>query len=392
MSQPTTETFTCLYCGFSKSIQQASLEHAIPKSLGGAHAPSHFKIYNVCTKCNNDLGSYVDASFSKSWFVSNGLATAAHRLYDGTNKVALPLTCLGPVNIPGLHVPKDFVAESWLGPSGETMVWIRPKSDELYWFAGGDPRHRSEPSTVYWFPTSDDPMRWKIGSDSLTAAFKKRKHARKLLGVPCEGFPGRGHPEGFDAPSELEMQDIAAIRSQMGTLSARIGLKLDFDRRFICKLALGVGYSLFGQPFAADPYADELRKGCWPKGEAKISVRGVSWLSHVGDSLRGIAGYPGAVSLIVLHMGDDFALIVSIDEGTPFIMALAPGGLHSERVNNFQGYALLLFPSLRSSVELTVQQLFAHRGGSSRNSELKEIDKQLRRAKQFWESLPRLRG
>src|SRR6185312_766759 len=184
------ETFVCLYCDCTHLTEQSSLEHVIPQSLGGAHAPDRFKLRNVCKKCNNDLGAFVDASFAKSWFVTNGLAMAAHKLYDGTNDVPLPLTCIGAIDVPDLDLPMGYLAELWIGPSGESMVWLRPKEETLYWYAGGNPRHRAEPSTAYWFPTSDDTTRLKIGSDSLIAAFKKRKNTRKVIGAACHGFPG----------------------------------------------------------------------------------------------------------------------------------------------------------------------------------------------------------
>lgn len=84
-----TESFVCLYCGYPHATEQATLEHAIPQSLGGAHAPDRLKLRNVCKKCNNDLGAFVDASFAKSWFVTNGLATAAHKLSRPRSRLAI---------------------------------------------------------------------------------------------------------------------------------------------------------------------------------------------------------------------------------------------------------------------------------------------------------------
>jgi hypothetical protein len=104
--------FNCLYCGYPKPQEESTLEHAIPRALGGAHVPDRYKLRNVCKKCNNDLGSFVDASFAKSWFVTNALAMAAHKLYDGTNEVPLPLTCMGPIDVADLQMPNDYVAES----------------------------------------------------------------------------------------------------------------------------------------------------------------------------------------------------------------------------------------------------------------------------------------
>lgn len=382
-----TETFVCLYCCYTHPTEQSSLEHAIPQSLGGAHAPDRFKLRNVCKKCNNDLGAFVDASFGKSWFVTNGLATAAHKLYDGTNEVPLPLTCIGPIDVPDLDVPKGYLAEFWIGPSGESMVWLRPKDETLYWYAGGNPRHRAEPSTVYWFPTSDDTTRLTIGSDSLMAAFKKRKNTRKVMGAACHGFPGNGYPSGFDAPDAADVANIAVIRAQMEQFHGRVPLNLQFDTRFICKLALGVGYSLFGNAFASTDHAKEFRKGCWPKNQTQIGVRGVSMFGNKNPVLERFASYPGAVVLVVASTGDGYALMMTIDEGKPFVVGLAPASLRSPTVDPSEGYALLLLPSTRQHVETTFAGLVGHRSGEWQNHALTAIDARLGRAAQFWSSL-----
>lgn len=382
-----TDAFICLYCGYSKPAQQSTLEHAIPQSLGGAHAPDRFKLRNVCGKCNNDLGTFVDASFAKSWFVANGLATAAHKLYDGTNKIPLPLICIGAVEIPGLEVPAGYLTESWIGPSGELMVWLRPKDESLYWYVGGNPRDRTKPSTVYWFPTSDDPMRLKIGSDSLFAAFKKRKNARKLMGVPCHGFPGNGYPPGFDAPDSTDAVNIAAIRARIAEFHGRASFNAEFDYRFISKLALGVGYSLFGGAFTSTRHAEEFRKGCWPKEHAQIEVHGIPTFGAAVPLVDRVASYPGAVVLTVLLVGDSYALAMTIDGGRPFVVSLAPATLSSSIVDKLEGYTLLLFPSIRHHVETTFAGLIGHRSKSWSNSALTAIDERLARADQFWSAL-----
>ncbi|TAN07151.1 MAG: HNH endonuclease [Rhodanobacteraceae bacterium] len=384
-----TDTFACLYCGYPYPTEQSTLEHAIPQSLGGALAPDRFKLHNVCKKCNNDLGAYVDASFAKSWFVTNGLATAAHKLYASVDDAPLPLTCMGPIDFADLAVPEGCLAELWLGPSGESMFWLRPKDEMLYWYSGGNPRHRAEPSTVYWFPTSADPTRLKIGSDSLFSAFKKRKNARKVMGVACHGFPGNGYPPGFDVPDGTDMANVVAIQAQMEGFHCRVPFNLQFDTRFICKLALGVGYSLFGDAFASTENAKELRKGCWPKNQTQIGVRGVPMFGSKDPVLERFMGYPGAVVLVVTSTIDGFVLMMTIDEGKPFIVGLAPASLCSSAVTP-EGYALLLFPSIRRCVEMTFVELVGHHDRSWPHRSLAEIDVQLARSAKFWSTLARL--
>lgn len=382
--------FDCMYCGYSKPQSDSTLEHGIPQALGGAHAPDRFKFRNICTKCNNDLGAYVDASFAKSWFVINGLATAAKKLYDGANDVPVPPVCMGPIEIPGLQLADGQIAESWLGPSGEHLIWVRLKDETLYWYSGGNPRHRREASTVYWFPTSDDPRRWRIGMESLFAAFKSHKNTRKVMGVRCEGFPGNGYPPGFDVPNDTDIANIAAIRAQNSGFRGQIALNAKFDLRFLSKLGLAVGYGLFGDAFLPTQHATEFRKGCWPKKHSHLAVRGASMFGAPTPELDRFLCYPGAVVLSVMRADDQYCLVLSVDQGRSATVSLAPANLKCAAMDIEEGYCLLLFPSLRHYVETTVANLIGHRSGTFPHPDLALIDQRLARAERFWAALPPL--
>jgi hypothetical protein len=379
--------FECLYCGNLHSADQSSEEHAIPQSLGGSFAPDRFKLKNVGRKCNNDLGQFVDASFTKSWFVSNELAMAAHKLYVGMDDFPLPLTCLGQMDVPGIQMPDGYTSEFWVGPSGETVAWLRPHDEVLYWYVGGDPRRRKMPSTVYWFPTSDDMSRLKMGLQSLGAAFKRRKKTRKIIGVQCQGFPGNGYPHGFDVPTELDTCNIAAIRESMPKFGGRMAVNVEFDYRFIAKFSLGVGYGIFGEAFLSTDHAKEFRKGCWPRNYDLIQMRGAPSFGGVApfDPFgREFLGYPGAVVITVMLAGDSYVLSLTVNEGRPFVVSLAPATLQTSLVNSLNGYSLLLFPSMRHSIETTLVGLIAHRNKSYKNHALTAIDERLERSKAFW--------
>lgn len=383
--------FECLYCGNLHPTDQCTEEHAIPQSLGGDCAPERFKLRNVGRKCNNDLGQFVDASFTKSFFVSSSLAMAARKLYEGIDNFPLPLICLGQVDVQGIRIPDGYVSEFWVGPSGETLVWLRPHDERVYWYAGGNPLDRKMPSTLYWFPTSDDPTRLKIGFQSLNAAFKSRKKTRRVLGVPCHGFPGNGYPQGFDMPSELDIANISSIRDQMGEIRGKFSFNCDFDYRFVAKLSLGVGFSLLGEQFLSTEHAAEFRKACWPEKHSQIEMYGTPSLGVRNSSHLEFIGYSGAVVITVMPAGHDYALSLSVDEGRPFTVALAPSSLKSSLIDPFMGYCLLLFPSLRLSLETTLIELIAHRRGSSKNRFLAAIDERMERSRFFWSMLAPLR-
>ncbi|MCZ7009903.1 hypothetical protein, partial [Salmonella enterica] len=89
----------------------------------------------------------------------------------------------------------------------------------------------------------------------------------------------------------------------------------------------------------------EARKGVWPPSDGtKSAIRGTSTLFAGGTPFAKVAGYPGAVAIIVMKSGSSWSMCASIDEKLPFIIELGPGSMTSQHVNPEQGYALLLFP------------------------------------------------
>ena len=88
-------TFNCLYCSSDKSASESSLEHAVPQFMGGDFAPAQFMLRNVCKTCNSRRGLFVDGSYAKSWFITNGLAQASYLLYTGLSDNLISLIFMG---------------------------------------------------------------------------------------------------------------------------------------------------------------------------------------------------------------------------------------------------------------------------------------------------------
>uniref|UniRef100_UPI0018DEDF62 HNH endonuclease n=1 Tax=Pseudomonas asplenii TaxID=53407 RepID=UPI0018DEDF62 len=108
----------CIYCLLEKDESDFTLEHVIPKFLGGAYAPDALKTHDACDKCNNNLGLFVDASFEKNWLVHNHLKMAALAFYDPRQPIGIPLICMGNSDLAPPKTPKDHICESWLGSLG----------------------------------------------------------------------------------------------------------------------------------------------------------------------------------------------------------------------------------------------------------------------------------
>ena len=372
--------FTCLYCDNEKQRIESSLEHAIPQFLGGKYAPKNFQIPNVCTSCNNKLGLWVDASYAKSWFITNNLAEAARLLCTKPDDPGLPLRCIGKAEIPDLNVPANHIAEYWIGPSGESIVWIRPHDERMDTYVGGNPIDtKKKPSVVYYFPVSASQDKWRLGLRSFCRAFEKRK-VRKILCAELQDLDKTViDPKifGFDTSIACDTINRETIRKAInaGKIQGKIAVNMKFDQRFICKFALGIGYSLFGNDFLKHSTAFEIRKGVWPASDAtKSMIRGVSTLFAGDTPFAKIVGYPSAVAIIVMKIGFTWSMCVSIDEKISFVIELGPCSMTSQYVNSDEGYVLLLFPYLEKFVEITMTALVTHKQGVMKHSTLEEID------------------
>lgn len=387
-------SFVCLYCEHDKSKSEESLEHAIPQFMGGEFAPLQYMLRNVCKQCNNRLGLFVDASYAKSWFVTNGLSIAAHRLYTDQTDPPLPLVCMGLSKITGLVLDDGQIAENWMGPSGETVIWLRAHDERLHGYSGGNPiDKKKEPSTAYFCPTSQDPVRWQIGIASFLQMFRHNK-VRKVLCVKAVGQSGETLFPGFDAPTIDDETNVSAIMAALssGRGGGQIDIHVRFDQRFLAKMALGVGYSLFGEPYLDTDIAKETRKTCWPKNGEPGKTRGSTTFNAPKEPLLAkFIGYPGAVVLAVINTGASYALSATIDQAIPFIVELAPSELTSQFICPDKGYALVLFPSLGITIEMTLLDLIAHSSGAQKHPELEVIDARFGKSVEFWSQLSPIR-
>lgn len=390
------EDFDCLYCGKTKKSKESSLEHAIPQFMGGDSAPQHFHLSNVCATCNNRLGLFVDASYGKSWFITNTFATAARSLCTQVADPGIPLTYIGPVNIPNLEVPAEHIGEAWIGPSGETVIWIRKHDERMSSYAGGNPiSARKEASVAYFFPVTDDESRFMLGWRSFQRAFAKRS-ARKIMGVQLDSSEGNAGVDlaylKFDEPSDTDIKNVSAIRTAMeGEFAGKIQMNLKFSQRFMCKMALAVGYALFGKDFLLDSVALQARKGLWPNEAAGVStIRGTDPLRMMNMPNAAFFGYPSAVMVLVMNVGDKWCLTVTVDEKMPFTVELGSSTLKSPYVNREEGYVLMLFPYLDESFEMTLADLLAHRLGQIPSRLLQEIDNRRQASVAFWNNLSRV--
>lgn len=395
-------TNICIYCGEEKDDKEFTLEHVIPQSFGGAYAPDIFKTRDVCQKCNSNLGLFVDAAFEKDWLVQNWLRMAAMAFFDPKNPSSLPLICMGNSLLSPPSMGNDEVCESWIGPLGEQIFWIRPKDERLYWYTGGNPRTTRDSETRAYFLFSERSIKNPIISWlAFRDAFRDRKKVKKIM---CTEVHGE-NPEtiGFSIPDDLDIERIDFFKSlssvSNGNLNIQLALNVNFDQRFMAKLALGVAYCLFGRKALETEYGKELRKGLWHQeatGDKEGSdssmpqIRGASVWAMKGDSNFGnIVGEEHAVSILIIPSGDGVAININMGKKTSgTVMCASLDNLTDAELDYIRdGKVILLYRYLQESVPLSLPAYLAHKLGHSQHPRLTEINDQINSNKGYFKNL-----
>ena len=174
------EQRTCSYCFRAKPISEFSYEHIWPEGLGGDHLPSLWQTKNVCGRCNNLAGLFVDGEFIKSWMGSSERSAGDLDFLDPSNPERGKLSLFYMGFLTSAKTLPDEVAEFWLGPCGAHIVHIRPKHEPLWdTYAGGKPsRKRSDWGSAYLALTSMERF-WIIAS--VTGFHNHFKYARRFV-------------------------------------------------------------------------------------------------------------------------------------------------------------------------------------------------------------------
>lgn len=378
---------TCIYCRQSKLGSEFSLEHVIPQCLGGLTVPDELKTRDVCKRCNNDLGLFVDASFEKSWFVSKQLQENARLQFDHKNPSGIPLICMGPcdLKVPGLQL--DEVCESWLGPFGEQVYWLRPLDERLYWYDGGNPRTTKSSNSRAYFMFSVNSRRNPI----LTwLSFERAFPGRRVRKIMCAQVDGANPKNiGFSEPDQIDKERIEFFMGHCfaePSRNVRLAMYMNFDLRFMAKLAIGLSHCLYGKAGVCEEYADELHKALWYRpGDELPLINASSLLRTEFDKIfSDYSGLRGAVVLMVVR--DLNGVMVNLNLGGKLNWAIKI----AENVNGISDrddQVFIIFSEIGKCFRMPLQDYIAFRCGFLVHAELDEVIQKIKSVDEYFEKL-----
>lgn len=249
----------CIYCGNDKPAEEFSLEHILPRDIGGAACPDLFRTHRVCQRCNSISGLFIDGAFLKSWFTINNKSIDAYKYVDYQNGCILPLTYGGILEA---ECTEDQVCEMWLGPTGDSIYHYHPKYEERYSaYAGGNPIDlKRKPGSAYLLTATDDSKWLKIVLLSFREHFKEAKRYAANLGIDNINV----YNEFFDQIEDEQREVIGRLKKLRGeTHKWSMSIHLGYEQRFLFKLAIGLGYNLLGEDYLTSEYYQRLKTGLW---------------------------------------------------------------------------------------------------------------------------------
>ncbi len=385
---------TCIYCREIKRDDDFTLEHVIPKFLGGAYAPDLYKIKAVCDKCNSNLGLFVDAGFKKNFAVYSALTEMFFAFFDTNNPIGLPLLCMGPSDLKPPDMKEESeICEAWLGSLGEQIYWLRPNDNRLYWYMGGNPRTAKTIETRAYFLFSERSQKFpQLSWLTFSDAFKDRRKVKKIM---CTYVSGANPSDiGFSKPDITDQKRIDFFNDVCSGINDRhhqLNVYTKFDFRFLAKISIGIAYALFGLKSLETLYANELNKTLWLKeNDPPTNIRGVPILSNVYDSkFKSSTGLENAVTLIIVPIENFISLVINIGMNLICSVHIATSeNLTQKDLNKIgEGKVIILFKPIKFCILLNYHDFLAHKCGAVVNREIQKIELMAGKHKDFFKNL-----
>lgn len=368
----------CIYCLQEKSNDEFSLEHIVPQFLGGAYAPDIFKTRSVCQRCNNNLGLFVDGSFARDFLIGWYLRDIDSLNIDTSKEESftLPLICMGKVeNIKFQDVPNGHVCESWLGPFGEQIYWIRPDDIKKPSYIGGNPiDSRRKKSILYCFLTEKSKSHLSLVLNSFLDFEDKNKNIRRILGAELFDSEGAEIEEikGFDRKTQLDKARVSYFYEREDkNIQGSICLDMHQSKRFIAKLAIGFINSFYENPYEIleNDYSKELYNLLWLKS-ADSTLPKIQGGEDPNQQLNEITAISNWVTILFLNTREDLTYTLNLGGKKVFTIKVADS---SKGLNLTNNKILILNKNLNKSVFIDFEEFIDWKLNNVENEELTQL-------------------
>ncbi len=371
----------CIYRDHKASQAAWSLEHIWPEALGGNFSPAFFKTDNVCQRCNNLAGLFVDGEFVRSFFTGVELTAATLRFLDTSAPAALPLAFMGVCR--ETTPSADEICESWLGPRGERIYFFhKADGDDFLGFGRGDPIHRTRDHGRVYVGFTKRNVFW-IWTVLLSARKMFKGAALRLLATTNDtNILELCAPE--NQSSEQDRNYLAPILAEK-TGNVQLSISMDHGVRFQCKLALGFGHTLYGDAFDALAYTDALKSCLWERDfrkRAAFNIRGTPLLSSVRGHDETLLSIPGTYTFAFFNEPGAAMSLVYTPTGRSLrtVIAQERNRLRSTIFEQFrQSFVVVIVPGQsRYLGPFSIVDYTLHRVGGPKIAELAELERTAR--------------
>ncbi len=366
--------FECIYCADVVGLDNFTIEHIWANAIGGEYGPDWFKTIFICELCNSHCGIHVDGEYLLN-FVTSAEAVSSALTFLDTGRVApLPLVYLG--RSAADSVKAGEVCEFWLGPRGEAIYHFRHKDDTYFdTHAGGNPiRRRTNPGRVYMSLTNPN-LYWVVTAlRSLKAKFG-RMELFSLTQIEDERLNRLFKPR--DARAAADMALIAGLQAN-GHHRAVMSFNMNFGQRYLCKLALGFGFQLFGYDFLQLPGTAMLRAALRADNAhlEQLDLHGATVFQSTGTP--NLLHFAGAYLLVFFREGPLAGLTVITPTGRDMAVRFtdAADRLRSPLFDRYGGpFCVLLVPTLkRHWGPYPLRDYIDHKLGKSNIPDLSELE------------------
>lgn len=274
----------CIYCGKEFEEKNMTREHVIPQVIGGnIEEQNPFIAYNVCKRCNNVAGTFIDGVFSKQILVNAYINTIKTRYTDININPFIPPAYLGKLSDIKFN---DKICEMWVEYDGSSIFHFhKPYEENESTNVVGKPTYMKfdeiDKGFLFVYINSNNPIWQTTVVNSVRKTFKDT-----II------YLGNGSSKICEIFSEIppELKDLHGFITKKlhNKEQFKVGLCTDLhiNDRFTCKMALGMSAIFLKDEFALTDEAIQLRNGMWarePEAFDDIKVHGQGLVYSIGE-------------------------------------------------------------------------------------------------------------